>query len=274
VTSAAPPTLDIQPLAGSVGVAVHGLDLAALDDTTFTLVRELFFEHHVLVFPAQQLEPADQVAFARRWGMVTVHPRVKPIDDHPDVIPVYDPTDPIASTWHQDQTFLVEPPSISFLVSRLLPDAGGDTMFSNQHKAFGELSPTMRSVLDGLRAVHHRVTVDPNGAPLESDRAVHPVVLNHPVTGEPALFVNRDYTAGIDGMTAPESDALLEFLYPHTVRPDFTCRHRWGLGDLVMWDNLSVLHCVVADASGDRLLHKVTVTGHNPPDHHDREKQR
>lgn len=253
---------DVTPLAGTIGAVVRGVDLVDLDGPTFGILRELFFTHHVLVVPGVDLSPAEEVAFASRWGPITVHPRVKPIDGHPQVIPVYDPHDPIASTWHQDQTFLAEPPSISFLVSRQLPVAGGDTMFANQQRAFDTLSPVMQSVLRPLRAVHRRTARDEHGAIVESDRAVHPIVLHHPVSGRPALFVNRDYTASIDGMTAAESVSILDHLYTHSVRPDFTCRVHWGLGDLVMWDNLAVLHCVVADSTGDRLLHKVTVTGH------------
>ena len=256
--------LSIEPLAGSVGSVVTGIDLREIDDLTFARLRRLFFERHVLVFPAQELSPNDHVEFARRWGPITVHPRVPPIEGHPEIIPVYDPSDPIASTWHQDQTFLDDPPTTAFLVSRALPSAGGDTMFANQHRALAELSPTMRDVLGGLNAVHRRVSTDAHGAIVESDRAVHPIVLRHPVTGQSALFVNSDYTSGIDGMTPSESEPILQHLYRHAVRPDFTCRVRWGLGDLVMWDNLSVMHCVVADATGDRLLHKVTVTGDSP----------
>jgi len=115
-----------------------------------------------------------------------------------------------------------------------------------------------------LRAWHRRVARADDGRVVELDEAIHPVAPRHPVTGQRALFVNRDYTVRIDDFTAAESAALLEFLYAHSCRSDFTCRHRWRMGDVVVWDNRSLLHCVVGDATGPRLLHKATMTGAEP----------
>jgi taurine dioxygenase len=252
----------ITRLSGHVGASVDGVDVRELDDASFELVRQLLMTHHVLVFPGQQLSPGDEVDFARRFGPISIHPYVKPLEGHPEVLEVVDPTNPVARNWHQDQTYLEHPPAITMLMSRVLPDAGGDTMFANQHVAFESLSAGMQDLLKTLRAVHRGTAraADAGLSPSQVEFA-HPVAPVHPVTGRHMLFVNPDYTVRIDGWTEEESGPLLDYLYGWATRPELTCRHRWTMGDFVVWDNRSVLHCVVPDATGDRLLHKVTVAG-------------
>jgi taurine dioxygenase len=257
----------VKKLSGTVGARIDGLDVTHLDDDTFAEVQALFAEHLVLVFSDQRITPAQQVEFARRWGPISVHPGLTPIDGHPEVVEVYDPKNPIAATWHQDQTFLEEPPALSMLAARVLPESGGDTMFANQYEAFERLSPAFQEVLAGLRAVHRRTVTDPHGTVRSFDaEAVHPVAPRHPVTGRRALMVNADYTVQFEGMTPEESRPWLEHLYREATRPEISVRHSWREHDLVMWDNRALLHCVVSDASGPRLLHKVTIAGERPAD--------
>ena len=257
-------TVTLRPLSGTLGAQVDGIDVRAVDDATVDELRTLLARHHLLLFRDQDPTPRQHASFAARFGPLSVHPRLKAIDDAPELIEVYDPKNPIATTWHQDQTFLACPPSATMLVARVLPPSGGDTMFANQHAAFDALSPSMQEIVTHLRAVHRRIARDADGRVVEHDEAIHPVAPKHPVTGRRALFVNRDYTVAIDGFTATESAALLEFLYTHSARPEFTCRHRWDMGDVVLWDNRSLLHCVVGDATGPRLLHKATMAGDAP----------
>jgi len=257
-------TVTLLPLSGTLGAQVAGVDVRAVDDTMVGQLWGLLARHHLLLFRDQDLTPREHADFAGRFGPLSVHPRLRAIDEAPELIEVYDPKNPIATTWHQDQTFLPFPPSSTMLVARVLPPSGGDTMFANQHAAFDALSPAMQSIVVGLRAVHRRVARDADGRVVEHDEATHPLAPQHPVTGRRALFVNRDYTVAIEGFTAAESDAMLAFLYAHSVRPEFTCRHRWTMGDVVLWDNRSLLHCVVGDATGPRLLHKATMAGDAP----------
>lgn len=254
--------IDVVRLSGTVGARISGIDVRACDDDTFAFLREQLLAHRVLVFPEQALTPDDEVAFARRWGAISVHPYVPGLDGHPEVLEVVDPTHRIARNWHQDQTYLERPPAITMLMSRVLPEAGGDTMFADQHAAFEQLSPAMQTTLLGLRAVHRGTerARDAGLAPVDVEHA-HPVVPRHPVTGRRMLFVNPDYTVRIDGWTEAESRPLLEFLYGWCSRAEITCRHRWSAGDFVLWDNRNLLHCVVPDATGPRLLHKVTILG-------------
>jgi taurine dioxygenase len=252
------------PLSGTLGAEVTGVDVRVVDETMLEQLTNMLAEHHLLLFRDQDLTPREHAVFAAKFGPLSVHPRLRAIDDAPELIEVYDPKNPIATTWHQDQTFLRCPPSSTMLVARLLPPSGGDTMFANQHAAFDAMSPAMQDIVVGLRAIHQRVARDGEGRVIEHDEATHPVAPAHPINGRRALFVNRDYTTAIEGFTTSESDALLAFLFAHSCRPEFTCRHRWAMGDVVLWDNRSLLHCVVGDATGPRLLHKATMAGDEP----------
>lgn len=253
-------------LGGSLGARITGLDLARpLDDATFAWLREQLTAFHVLVFPEQRLTPDDEVDFARRWGPISVHPYVKGLAGHPEVLEVIGASHHIAVNWHQDQTYRARPPAITMLMARTLPEAGADTMFANQHAAFERLSPALQQTLTGLRAVHRGTERAADaGLSMVDVEHVHPLAPRHPETGRRMLFVNPDYTVGIDGWTHDESRPLLDFLYRWSTRAEITVRHRWAPGDFVLWDNRCLLHCVVADATGDRLLHKVTVEGDGP----------
>lgn len=243
-----------KPLSGSIGAEVSGVDVSAVDETLGDELRQLLADRQVLVFREQHITPHEHARFAAAFGPLAVHPHLPEIDGAPGLIEVYDPTNAIATTWHQDQTFLASPPASTMLTARVLPTAGGDTLFSNQYRAYEALSESMRAFIDGLAAVHRRRFKD------SVEEAIHPIAPVHPVTGRRALFVNRDYTVGIDGMSDEESKAILELLFVHSSRNEFTCRHHWAMGDVVVWDNLSVLHCVIGDVNEPRLLHKATMT--------------
>jgi taurine dioxygenase len=267
VTPSRTQAVAVTRLSGTLGARIDGVDVTAdLDAETFAWLGTMFLEHQVLVFPSQDMTPDQEVAFARRWGTISVHPYIRPLDGHPEVLEVVDPTHHIARNWHQDQTYLERPPLLTMLMSRVLPDAGGDTMFADQHRAFEDLSEGLRDLLVGMRAVHRGTESAAAEAGLTRVQVehAHPVAPRHPVTGRRALFVNTDYTVRFDGWTEQESRPLLEYLYRAGTRPEITCRHRWSPGDFVLWDNRNVAHCVIPDATGDRLLHKVTVAGDVP----------
>jgi taurine dioxygenase len=254
--------LRARPMTGTVGALVEHLDLRTIDDASMAAVRALLQRHQVLAFRGQALTPADEVAFAQRLGPISVHPYVKGLPDQPEVLEVIGATHHIAVNWHQDQTYRECPPAITMLMARVLPPTGADTMFADQHAAFEQLSPAMQQTLRGLRAVHRGTerAADAGLSMVDVEHA-HPVVIRHPDTGRHALFVNPDYTVRIDGWTDAESAPLLRFLYEWSTRAEITYRHRWEPGDFVLWDNRTLLHRVVPDATGDRLLHKVTIAG-------------
>jgi taurine dioxygenase len=230
----------IERPAGALGAYVTGIDLAKpVDDETFAELHQAFLDHHVLCIRDQDITPAQQLAFSARWGTIFIHPYVPSIEGHPGIMEIYDPN-PVTVAW--------------------------DTMFANQHAAYDGLSSGMQRLLDGLRAVHKGTErADAAGVPRSVVESVHPVVRRHPETGRPALFVNVDYTKHFEDMTERESRPLLEFLYAEGCRNEYTFRHRWRVGDLLLWDNASVQHAVVSDVPpGERSLHRVTIEGVPP----------
>ncbi len=250
----------------AVGAIATGLDLREpLSAADFEPLRSAFLAHHVLCLRGQEITPGQQLAFAARFGRIFVHPYVPSIEGHPGVMQVSDPH-PITVTWHQDTTHSKTPPRMSLLLARRVPACGGDTLFANQHLAYEGLSPGLRRMLDGLRAVHKGTELArEKGMQPEEVSAVHPVVCSHPETGRKGLFVNADYTRHFEGWSEAESRPLLEHLYAEACRAEYCWRHRWRAGDMILWDNRSVQHRVVADVEkGERLLHRVTIEGDVP----------
>ena len=279
-------TLTITPITPHCGADVTGLDLRSATDEQFAAVRDALAEHSVLFVRDQHLSPDEQVALTRRFGEVLRVPYIQHMAGHPDVIAVLKAADErristFGGTWHSDFSFLDEPPSLTLLHAVELPPVGGDTLWSCQYSAYEALSPGMQALLDPLQAVqtawpHGTRGPGPNAAVSKSvvmtrndptaDREVlHPVVRVHPVTGRKALFVNPVYTQWFQVMTEAESRPLLQYLFEHATRPEFTCRLRWTPGTLAIWDNRCLLHLAVNDYDGSRrLLHRTTVGGDRP----------
>lgn len=262
--------IDISPLTAALGAEVHGVDVNDLDDSGFAALRQAFLEHHVLVLRDQKLDPDSLVAFGKRFGPLYVHPIVPHLDDHPEVVPVTNlgKKYTITEVWHSDVTFADRPPMGSMLLALEVPSAGGDTLFANQHLAWERLSPGMRRMLDGLRAVHTGAGLGAaagKGEAWESQGQLHPVARTHPETGRKALFVNRAFTRSFEDMTPWESAPLLDHLIAGATAPDLQCRIRWNAGDLVCWDNRSVMHYAVHDhGDAPRRMHRITMEGDVP----------
>ena len=284
-------TLDVEPLTGTLGAIVHGLDLGQpLDDEAVAGVRGALLRHRVLFFRDQHLTPTQQVAFGRRFGEPTsAHPLVGgPDADHPEVL-VLDSRDyPLGvaergrgtsnnnNRWHTDVTFSERPPLGSILCAMEVPAQGGDTLWADLAAAYATLSPPVRRLLDGLHATHDTSQAfdrfrddDPGGerrtALARLAPVSHPVVRVHPETGERVLFVNSVFTRAIDGLSAAESRALLDFLFAHIAQPERTVRWRWRAGDVAFWDNRATAHYAAPDYDdAPRLMHRITLAGDRP----------
>jgi len=277
--------IEVQPLSGTLGAEVAGVDLARLSDSTFAEINRALVEHGVLCFRNQSLSHAEQVAFGRRFGELDIHPIVQGTDELPELLRVWKPAGDSASFgtgWHTDNTFFECPSKATILYGVTIPPYGGDTLFASMERAYEALSPAMREFLAGLRAVHSasraydpRVTGEAKyrgEAPLKytySDAVTaeveHPVIRTHPESGRKCLFVNPMFTLRLVGLGARESDALLKMLFEHAVQPDFTCRVRWQPRTLTMWDNRSVQHYAMDDyREFERLMYRVTVQGDRP----------
>jgi len=273
--------LTVTPVAGALGAEIGGVDLGAgLDDDTVAAIRRVWLEHQVVFLHDQQLDADAFLAFARRIGTPVEYPFVAGIDGYPEIIAVTKlPHEHVnfGGIWHSDTAYLDEPPMATMLLAREIPPAGGDTMFASMYAAYDALSPAMRDMLDPLRAVNSSAMADVSRTREDRIRdasgsgevrvyeAVHPVVRTHPETGRKALYVNVAHTARFDGMTEEESRPLLQFLFQHQVRPELTCRFRWRVGSLALWDNRCVQHNPVNDYHGwKRVMHRITLQGDRP----------
>ncbi len=255
-------------LAAPLGAIIEDLDVRTVDDATWQQLNELFCEHHVLVFRNQSLTPEEHMAFGRRWGELVRHPYAG-LKDYPEIIELTNPGKrrDVNQHWHSDMSYNECPPKLTMLYALAAPEFGGDTAFANQHLAYDELSGGMRSLVDGLEAIHSAEGLagiygeDPKEAP----RAIHPVVRTHDENGRRALFVCKAFTQRFVDWTREESQSVLNYLYSHTVRPEFQARQQWQPGDLAMWDNRSVLHFAVHDHGDDpRVIHRLQVAGPRP----------
>lgn len=260
--------MKVTRLAAPLGAIVEGLDVRDVDDGTWQTLNDLFCRHHVLIFPGQTLTPGDQMAFGRRWGELVRHPYAG-LPEHPEIIELtnHGKRRDVNQHWHSDMSYNERPPKLTMLYALEAPELGGDTAFANQHLAYEALSDGMRALVDGLEAIHSAEGLagiygeDPKEAP----RAIHPVARTHDENGRRALFVCRAFTQRFVHWTREESRSVLDYLYQHSIRPEFQARQQWRPGDLVMWDNRSVLHFAVHDHGDDpRVIHRLQVAGPRP----------
>ena len=275
-------TLDVRPIAGALGAEIHGVDLARdLDDSTVAAIRAAWLEHLVVFFRDQSLDTDAFLAFARSIGDPIEYPFVQGLEGYPHVIEVLKlPHESVnfGGIWHSDTTYLERPPMATALIAREVPSFGGDTMWSNMYAAYDGLSPALQALLAPLRGVSSSALADVSktredrirdaGDAASASRefvAEHPVVRTHPETGRKALFVNVAHTARFAGMTEAERRPLLQYRLEHSVRPEFTCRFRWEVGSLALWDNRCAMHNPINDYHGHlRRMHRITLAGDIP----------
>ena len=280
--------LRVERIGGTAGAFAFGIDPRAVDAEAVAALRALLVDQKVVVFRGANLEPSELIAFARNFGELTVaHPVMPGLADHPEVLEI-DATksreDPRYrdeyenDTWHADVTFMERPPLGSMLSARVIPPAGGDTVFADMEAAYASLSPRFRDFLDGLHAVHDGRTefasflrTNPERGTWEDERfttlepVTHPLVRTHPESARRSLFVNPTFTSHVQGLTSKEGKALLEFLYQHATAQEHLVRVRWKVGDLVFWDNRSTMHYAVRDyGNAPRVMHRVTLRGDRP----------
>ena len=272
--------LTVKRIAGALGAEIGGVDLRELDDGTLAAIRAAWLEHLVIFFRDQPLAPAQYMAFAQRIGQPIEYPFVKGIAGFPEIIEVKKLEHErinFGGVWHSDTAYLEVPPMASMLLAREVPPQGGDTLFANMYLAYESLSDGMKRLVEPLWAVNSsskadvtrtredRLKADGNDKAGRELVAEHPVVRTHPETGRKALYVNFAHTVRFRGMTEKESAPLLEFLFQHQVRPEFTCRFSWQVGSLALWDNRCAQHNPVNDYHGHRrLMHRITLAGDRP----------
>ena len=285
--------LTVKPTGAALGAEIGGIDLSReLDDATFDAIVEAFHRYEVVFFRDQTLTPEQHVAFSRRFGELEHHVRADRCrPGYPELFVVSNVIEngkPIGSQdaglfWHSDLCYMAEPSRGSIFYAREVPigDDGeplGDTLFASATAAYAALPAETKRRIDGLQAVnsyekgYNRERNGGKRPPLTDEQKrrtpdiAHPVVRTHPFTGRKCLFVNEGYTSRIVGMDGPEGDALLNELLEHATDARFIYRHKWRVGDLLIWDNCATQHLAIPnyELPKRRVMERATVKGSRP----------
>ena len=270
---------DVRPTSGALGAEILGVDLAQpLSPSQADAIRGALAEHGVIFFRDQKLTPEQHIAFAGSIAPININRFFKAVPDHPEIAEVRKEPDQarnIGGGWHTDHSYDEVPALGSVLLAREVPSRGGDTMFASMSLAYEALSDGLKRTLEGMRAVHSsrhvfgataqyaRDTVGRIGnAELATQDAVHPVVIQHPLSKRKTLYVNPGFTTHFEGWTAQESKPLLDYLYAHASQPQFQTRFQWREGSIAFWDNRATWHLAINDYQGERrLMHRITLDG-------------
>ena len=285
--------ISIKPLSVALGAEINGVDLSQpVDDRTGDQILDAFHQHQLLLFPKQTLTPEQHITFSRSFGELEIHVCGQYLlPEYPEILLLTNERDQegqrlsIAdggSGWHSDLSYMKRPSLGSLLHAVRVPKTGGDTEWASLYSAYETLPEATRKRIEGLKAIHQ---FDQRSNPRlpppdlrnrdehsEELRALtpdieHPIVRTHPVTGRKSLFVSLRFTIGIADMEEAEGKELLDELLAHQEQPEFTYRHKWGQGDLMMWDNRCTNHRAgggVVELPQVRRLHRTTVMGDVP----------
>lgn len=274
-------SLQITPIKPTIGAIVEGVDLNNLTEQTHEQIRQALLAHQVLFFRKQNLNSQSQVALAKGFGNLHIHPVFPTVEGVPEVIVLDSHQTDLRDNelWHTDVTFSKTPPLGCVLRAVKIPPTGGDTLWGSLTAAFESLDDNLKNKLRGLTATHDIRLSFPKerfGVSAEDDAKLnaaiaknpplsHPVVRTHPDTGKESLFVTEGFTSHIDGLDEQESRELLDYLFAHSVSDEFTVRWQWSEGDVVIWDNRCTQHKALFDyGDAHRIMHRATVNGDEP----------
>lgn len=276
--------IEVHPVSEVIGAEVHGVDLAEpLTPEDKKVIEEALLDHMVLFFRDQHIDDEQHRNFAAQFG--PVEPFVLAPPANPDVPEMHTLMFDSGATargsntdsWHTDGIFMEEPPLGTVLRAVELPAYGGDTCWANMYAVYDALSPAIQRALEGLVAEHDYMKIsyttfddfeDPE-AELRKLRerypiARHPVVRTHPVTKRKVLYVTRNYTINIVGLTPRENEFLMPYLFDLVREPAFQCRFSWEPGSVAFWDNRSTQHYAIPDYPGRRMMNRVVIAGDRP----------
>ena len=263
---------------GVIGAEIDGLDLEKNDDAMYAQIDSLLMEHQVLFFRDQDISHESHKRMATRFGVVKPHPAYQTVEDFPEIT-ILESTAEAPSKiecWHSDMTYSENPPLGTILRSRIVPEIGGDTMWSSMTAAYEGLSANMKQMLGSLYAVHDfthgfKETLSTaegrerlKEAIIDNPPVQHPVINLHPVTNKPCIYVNELFTTRILGIPKLESESILNFLFKHIQTPEYTCRFNWSPNCVVLWDNRCTQHKPINDYfPAHRKLERITVESSN-----------
>ncbi len=262
---------------GGCGAEVLGVDLRRLSEADMAALKRAYAEHGVIFFRDQSLTEDDHIAFARRWGEIDINKFFPHIEGYREIAAVKKEREQktnIGGGWHTDHSYDQIPAMGSILVARVLPAAGGDTMFADMVAAYAALDDETKAEIADLKAVHSNAHIfgskayydNPERREFANDAAVgkalHPVVITHPLSGRKSLYVNPGFTIRFEGQSTEESRPLLHKLFAHAMKPEFQSRFQWRPGSVAFWDNRATWHFALNDYHGEeRLMHRITVKG-------------
>jgi len=280
--------LEITRLSDSFAAEVRGVDLSKdMDDALFAQIHEAFIAHQVLVFRDQNIEPEHQKAFSARFGpLEELYAEDQRLPGFPEIaILSNEKVDgkfigvvAAGDYWHSDISYSRETSLATFLFARKLPREGGDTQFANLYAAYETLPDDLKRRIEGRSGLHQvsklvnpRVVVTREGGEeyyrkRARDDQAHPIVRTHPVSRRKLLYVSPRFTVGIQDMDDAEAQPLLDALFEHQLKEAHLYRHKWTLGDFVMWDNRCINHRAAGGYAMDdiRLIHRTSTRGDQP----------
>lgn len=271
----------VTPIAEALGAEIGGIDLSRpLRPEELRMIRQAWLDHLVIFFRDQQLGPEQLLRLAEAFGTPVEYPMIKGLPGYPvitEVVKEADERTNFGGIWHSDTSYLETPAMAAMLYAVEVPPRGGDTLFANQYLAYEMLSAPLRAFLDGLTAVNSSakaevsrtredmIRKDGDRASRPDYAAEHPVVRTHPETGRRSLYVNAAHTTHFEGMTEEESAPILDFLFRHQIRAEFTCRFSWRPGSLALWDNRATQHHPLNDYHGHRrAMLRISLAGDRP----------
>lgn len=282
--------ITVRPSGSALGAEIV-VDLSQdLDAATFKQVEDAFHDNIVVVFRNQHLTNAQHIAFSRRFGELEVHIVKKYLlADYPEVLLVTNLKNENGEnigladagfTWHSDVSYRKHPSRCSLLYAIEVPEQNGETLgntvFTNTIRAYETLPDSMKTWLAGRKAIHRyseRMRVADSPRPkltaaqlAETPDIAHPIVRTHPFTARKSLYVTKGECIGIEGVPEDEGKAVIEELHHHCLKDEFLYRHKWRVGDLLMWDNATAMHLAICDYElpQRRLMHRTTVIGSVP----------
>jgi alpha-ketoglutarate-dependent taurine dioxygenase len=279
---------DLQPLTGVIGAKITGIDLRkTLNDDIWKEIHQAFSDHQVITFPDQELSHEQHENFAKGFGEVIKLQLLHSIEGHDNIQAIRRlPSDTgrvVGEEWHTDSTYLDLPPKAVVMRAIDIPDFGGDTVFLSTMAAYDALSPAFQKWISTLNIVHSATRIFGSAYLSQNKRynesnvkferpaeegdkeIIHPLVCTDETTGRKFLYLSKTYCQRIEGFTNEESMPLLNYLYEHCARIDFTCRIQWKKGQLLVWNNRSTMHRAVPDYTGkNRLMSRVSIAGLKP----------
>ena len=270
--------IKIQKFSPNLGAIITGVDLSkGINEGQFKDIKKAFLDYQVLFFQNQnEISPELHLKFGKLFGELHMHPAAPSMNGYPEIFEIHAHKDSKVANgefWHSDVSCDFTPPVGTMLQLHILPETGGDTMFSNMYAAYNELTDKYKTLLEGLIAIHesehlYKGRYDERGVnnvDIKTPVAKHPLIRKHPITGKKAIYINRTFTTGIEGMNKGESSSMLEFLFNHCEHVNFQIRYRWNKNDMAFWDNRCTMHRAIWDYwPHERKGRRVTIKGDKP----------